>query len=150
MGHAFTVEDTTENAPVDDLAEEKFCLEYGLARCALAYPLRDEALQWAQEKVGVYWDRDSLSGGLGDAARHAYWMCRTAEDFGVDFAKGLGDAHEEDSGYIYEYKEGELNNPCENKLMDLHNNGIGRDLAGQPGTCEEKVLNSLDALRTRY
>jgi len=62
-----------------------------------------------------------------------------ATQLGGDFARGLSDAHEADT---------DGGNPCGEKLMDEHNNKLGRNLALQPGDCETKVLNSLNLLRT--
>jgi len=145
-GKSITVEDITENSLVDDLAEEKFCAEYGTGICILkAYPLRDEAIQWTKAmRLKGYWE-STADGTLGNAAQHAYWMCRTAEEIDINFAKGLGDAHEEDSGYRY-LPDGQPaqmeNNPCCHKVMDLHNNEIGRQLSEKLGTCEENVLSA--------
>jgi hypothetical protein len=130
-----TVEDPTEIAPVDPYAELKFCALHPI-NCSKAYDLSNQAFQWARDNF----PRDSLRNGKGDAARHAYWNCLMTEQLGVDFAKGLGDAHEEGGSGS--------GNPCGEKLVDLYNNNIGRVLSGQPGSCEEKVLNALDRLKT--
>jgi hypothetical protein len=94
-----------------------------------------------------FWDRSSLQSGLGDAARHAYLGCTLAERFGGTFAKGLLDAHEEDSSVMFGFGTGAAGNRCCDKIMDLNNNRIGMELAGQPGNCEEKVMSSLPRLR---
>jgi len=84
---------------------------------------------------------------VGDAARHAYLACMLTERFGNTFAKGLLDAHEEDSSVFFGFGERTGGNRCCDKLMDLHNNRVGMGLAEQPGDCEEKVMNSLHLLR---
>ncbi len=149
-GTPVTVDDLNETAPVDPLAEEKFCALHPID-CVNAYPLSDQSLQWAESMVNSDpnddWTNNSLHNGIADAARHAYWMCKTAEQFGSGFAEGLGNAHEEDSGYTPGSGGGGSGNSCCEKLMDLHNNQVGRSLASQPGTCEEKVLNSLGQLQ---
>lgn len=138
----------TESAPTDVRAEEKFCLGHIVRfwNCLGARPIANEAQVWAESQIAAQgWPPDSLHNGIADAARHAYWMCRTAQEYGVAFAKGLGDAHEEDSG------QGGYGatNSCEEKTMDLHNNSVGRDLSLAPtANCAEKVLSSLDLLRT--
>jgi hypothetical protein len=69
------------------------------------------------------------------------------EQFGALFAKGLLDAHEEDSSVMFGFGKAVAGNRCCDKLMDLHNNRIGMELAAQPGTCEEKALQALPRLR---
>ena len=146
-GSIQTVEDLTERAPTDVLAEEKFCAGNGRS-CLGAYRIKHEAEAWARSQIAAQgWPPNSLNNGIADAARHAYWMCRTAQEYKVVFAKGLGDAHEEDSG-----KGGYgATNSCEEKKMDLHNNSVGRNLWLEPPanhSCAEKVLNSLNLLTT--
>lgn len=144
-GKIVSIEDLTETAPVYDWAEEKFCLFHPID-CLRAYSFKKSS-QWDQDMTKEYWGRKSLHNGLGDAARHAYLICEMTKRFGAAFTKGLGNAHEEDSGYkIFSSKGGESNKCCE-KLMDLYNNQIGIDLAGEPGSCEENVLISLPKLR---
>jgi len=136
-----------ESAPTDVWAEEKFCFGH-IPSCLGARDIANEALAWAESQIAAQgWPPDSFRNGIADAARHAYWMCRTAQEYGVPFAKGLGDAHEEDSG------QGGYGatNSCEEKTMDLHNNSVGRNVSITPPAnccCDEKVLNSLDLLRT--
>lgn len=146
-GKIMGIEDLTETSSVDDWAEEKFCLLHPI-NCYKAYTIKKTS-QWNQNMadLGKSWERKSLHNGLGDAARHAYLMCIFVEQFGVDFAKGLGVVHEEDSGYLIFSHKGGIGNPCCEKVTDLYNNEIGIMLAGKPGTCEDKVLNSLNLLR---
>jgi hypothetical protein len=135
----------TESAPTDVWAEEKFCAHpRHILSCLGARDIVKEAREWAESQIDAQgWPPDSLHNGIADAARHAFWMCRTAQEYGVAFAKGLGDAHEEDSG------QGGYGatNSCEEKTMDLHNNSVGRDLSlASPANCccAEKVFNSLN------
>jgi hypothetical protein len=149
-GDIVSVEDTTEKAPVNDWAEEKFCALHPIACGYTLAVLVGQSFQWIDEMLEKYpkkFPEGSEHNGIADAARHAYWMCLTAEQFGVEFAEGLGNAHEEDSSYMPYYGDGGSYNPCDEKLMDLYNNEMGRHLAGEAGTCEEKVLNSVDQLR---
>jgi len=68
-----------------------------------------------------------------------------ATELGSEIAGGIANAHEEDSGSsFYDGEPG--GNPCGEKSMDLGNNELGRNLASNPGTCEDKVLGSLDSL----
>jgi hypothetical protein len=145
-GSVKTVEDTTETAPTDDLAEEKFCV-FHVPSCLKANSLAHDALAWARQQADLgFWSLQSLHNGIGDAARHAYWNCLMATELGAGLAEGISNAHEEDSGSSF-YDGNPQGNPCGEKLMDLFNNAFGRGLAGQPGMCEQKVLNSLPSLR---
>lgn len=140
-------DDLTETAPVSDWAEEAFCLLNPLD-CFSALSVKKHVRQWEQDMVKAgFWDRASLQGGLGDAGRHAYLGCTLAEQFGGNFARGLLDAYEEDSTVMFGFGTGKKGNKCCDKIMDLYNNRIGLELAGQPGGCEEKVLHSLHRLR---
>ncbi len=56
-----------------------------------------------------------------DAFRHALWSYRAAKAFGVDAAKWLGDSHEREEP-----------NEMDERLMDLFNNHVGRQLAIDP------------------
>jgi hypothetical protein len=146
-GRLTVVEELTETAAVFDWAEEGFCLMHPID-CFRALSVKDHVRQWEQDKVAAgLWDRASLQSGPGDAARHAYLGCLLTERFGEAFAKGLLEAHEEDSSVMFGFGTGVQGNRCCDKVMDLHNNSIGMELAAQPGNCEAKVLNSLGRLR---
>jgi hypothetical protein len=146
-GHLTSIEDLTEAAPVSDWAEETFCLFHPID-CFRALSVKKHVRQWEQDKADAgLWDRASLKSGLGDAARHAYLACQLTEQFGGTFAKGLLDAHEEDSSVMFGFGKAAINNKCCDRLMDLYNNRIGMELANKPGGCEAKVLNSLQRLR---
>ncbi len=146
-GRLTSIEDLTETAPVSDWAEEGFCLFHPLD-CFRALSVKDHVRQWEQDKANTgFWDHASLQSGLGDAARHAYLGCLLAQQFGDEFAKGLLDAHEEDSSVMFGSGIPAKGNRCCDKIMDLHNNRIGMELATQPGTCEEKALQALPRLR---
>ena len=56
-----------------------------------------------------------------DAFRHAYWSFEIARKAGPEAAKEFGDAHERSDS-----------NPTPERLMDLYNNKVGRDLAADP------------------
>lgn len=146
-GRLTSIEVLTETAAVSDWAEEGFCAFHPID-CFQALSVRKHVRQWEQEKVRAgLWDQASLQSGLGDAARHAYLACTLTVRFGGTFAKGLLDAHEEDSSVMFGFGTAAAGNKCCDKLMDQYNNRIGMELADQPGECESKVLNSLSRLR---
>jgi len=145
-GQIVAVEDLTQTAPVDDWAEERFCLQHPI-NCYRAYTLKQKLEQWQKDLIGKYWTDEGLHNGLGDGARHAYLMCELTERYGEAFARALGVAHEEDSEYLIFVQMGIPGNPCCEKASDLYNNKIGISLAGKPGSCEEKTLRSLHLVR---
>ncbi len=79
-----------------------------------------------------------------DAFRHAYFSFEMTQHLGVDAAKRFGDAHEISGP----------NHPDE-RMMDLYNNHVGRQLAKDPANIgkspEQVVMEALRAgrLRTR-
>jgi hypothetical protein len=146
-GRLESIEDLTETAAVHDWSEEGFCFIHPID-CFQALSVRDHVRQWEQDKVKAgLWDRASLQSGLGDAARHAYLACILTGRFGEAFAKGLLEAHEEDSTVMFGFGTPTRGNRCCDKVMDLYNNRIGMELAHLPGDCEEKTLRALPRLR---
>lgn len=146
-GRLTSIEELTETAPVSDWAEEAFCLFHPID-CFGALSVKKHVRQWEQDMANAgFWDRDSLQSGLGDAARHAYLGCTLAEQFDDTFAKGLLDAHEEDSSVMFGFGTAKDGNRCCDRIMDQYNNRIGIELATQAGMCEEKVLQALRRLR---
>ena len=142
-GRLTSIEDMTETAPVSDWAEESFCLFHPID-CFGALSVKKHVRQWEQDMADAgLWDRASLQSGLGDAARHAYLGCTLAEQFGDKFAKGLLDAHEEDSSVMFGFGTAKDGNRCCDRIMDHYNNLIGIELADQAGSCEEKVLQAM-------
>lgn len=61
---------------------------------------------------------NTLIGGCGDAFRHSYFSGLNVGSLGFETAKALGDAHEVNPG-----------NQTNDRLMDLYNNELGRNLA---------------------
>lgn len=55
-----------------------------------------------------------------DAYRHVYWSYHLTQEFGADLAKEITDAHETAPG-----------NTKNERLMDYHNNEVGRNYANQ-------------------
>ncbi|MBK5275968.1 MAG: hypothetical protein JJE30_13070 [Desulfuromonadales bacterium] len=146
-GRPESIEELTETASVHDWAEEGFCFFHPFD-CFRALSVKHHVRQWEQDKVKAgLWDHASLQSGMGDAARHAYLACILTERFGSTFAKGLLDAHEEDSSVMFGFGNAAKGNRCCDKVMDRYNNRIGMELAAQPGNCEEKSLKSLGRLR---
>ena len=145
-GKVDLAEDLDALAPVDDWAEERFCALRPFS-CLQAYRMKKEADRWLKTLEGTHWDKKQVRYGVGDAVRHAYLMCLYAQRFGAEFARGLGIAHEADSGYRMFSRMGEPSNHCCERHMDLYNNEVGISLAGRPGSCEEKVLAASHLLR---
>ncbi|PKM42883.1 MAG: hypothetical protein CVV03_09215 [Firmicutes bacterium HGW-Firmicutes-8] len=75
--------------------------------------------QCALDEANRRYSSDQLYNGNGDAFRHALWSGLMTRDCGVNWAKKVGDAHE----------NGAKNNPELEKKMDLHNNEVGRKIA---------------------
>lgn len=78
--------------------------------------------------LGAYYERYDPAGGTHntpvDAMRHAIWSCRLTVEFGPRIAQEITDAHEGP------HQDGSQD-PEEEKNMDLHNNTVGRQMAGQ-------------------
>lgn len=90
----------------------------------------DQAI--AEVRSGKF-TKESLQDGPADAFRHALWNYKMTQKIGSDAAKGAADAHE----------VSDPNNDGE-RLMDLYNNRIGRELALDPankGRPAEEVIH---------
>lgn len=75
-----------------------------------------------------------------DAYRHIYWSYNLTKAFGPDLAKEITDAHETTPG-----------NTKQERLMDFHNNEVGRIYADETLTIEvikQRVLQSSEIIRT--
>ena len=70
--------------------------------------------------------------GKADAIRHAFWSALMTAKIGKDFAKQIGTAHEQDRP----------EQPLGEKLMDLHNNKVGRSIGRGRGTLQ-RIYNSV-------
>lgn len=78
-----------------------------------------------------------------DAFRHVYWSWMLTREFGPEFAERVTDAHE--VGSTYEFEEID-------RVMDLHNNAVGRAyaLAGvREEEIEHRVLTDENVIRNR-
>lgn len=75
-----------------------------------------------------------LHNGNGDAFRHLYWSYRIGSDPGVGsrWAERWGNAHE----------DGNPGQPSVERLMDLHNNLRGRQLAAAQADDDPRALRS--------
>ncbi len=71
------------------------------------------------EKVAQNSSLPGLHNGPADALRHGLFNALNTQIAGENTAKALGDAHEEDRP----------EQPEEEKIMDLHNNAVGRQIA---------------------
>lgn len=100
--------------------------------CAQYYVISANAIAWSEQQTdsnGV-----SLQGchnGPCDAAKHAFWSGTLAQVWGSTKAEIWTNAHEKGVGYH-----------LEETPMDLRNNSVGRQLAGESG-----VLGTLVMLR---
>lgn len=81
--------------------------------------VRDEAFAWSATQT-----RDGFEDGPQDAYRHGYWACRQVQLFGLERARDWTDAHEK-----YELDP-------DRARMDLHNNAVGREVAGRYVACD--------------
>lgn len=112
-----------ENSPGDygsDLGEIFGCVwAVGPVDCNRAKGAADDANNTVGELAnnGTF-SIDSLHNGKGDGFRHCYWNALMVHRIGADQAKEVADAHEDKDGQ-----------PAAEKDMDLHNNGVGRDIA---------------------
>ena len=79
--------------------------------------------------------------GHNDAFRHAFWNARMTAEFGENWAKQYGTAHEAVTTQI--------NNSSVREAMDLYNNEVGRQIAidnpnASPAQLADKVKQALD------
>jgi hypothetical protein len=75
-----------------------------------------------------------------DAYRHVYWSYHLTKAFGPELAKQITDAHETAP-----------ENTRSERLMDFHNNGIGRQFASESLTAEEiknRVIQAKEIVRS--
>lgn len=119
-------------------AEKKFVIWATEAAIDFYYQAQ-EALQESQTRFP-----DSLQNGRGDAFRHAYWSAMMAQSRGANLAEQYGNAHEDFPG-----------NRTPVRNMDLHNNGVGRQIGvDNPGASRAQLANlvvqSLNEGRLRF
>jgi hypothetical protein len=78
-----------------------------------------------------------------DAVRHTLWNYEMTKTFGAKEAKKIGDAHERGAIRNIFKKDGSGPNDESERLMDLHNNKVGRELALDP---KNKARSSTDVV----
>jgi hypothetical protein len=93
-----------------------------------AYSASDDAQDAAEKKYPTL----PTDNNERDAFRHALWSYKMAKDLGAEAAKEFGDAHERDSA------------PDGVRLMDLHNNLVGRELAADPANRQRPDEDVID------
>jgi hypothetical protein len=111
------------------------------ALLALRHPLDAAsalaAANAARKSADSLFTEAQLLNGVGDAYRHALWSYRMTISIGAQRAKEFGDAHE----------RSEAPNPNAERLMDLYNNAVGRQLALDPANQgrppEEVVMDAI-------
>ncbi|WP_054811277.1 DUF6973 domain-containing protein [Nocardia arizonensis] len=80
----------------------------------------------------------STADGQGDAFRHAYWNALMTQQFGEDWTKEYGTAHEKSAG-----------NVPQREAMDLYNNERGRQIAlanpnASPAELQQIIKSEID------
>lgn len=98
-----------------------------MERCTTDTNLYDNANSLTKVIYGLDTHNDER-----DAFRHAYWSFTVTREFGPAEAKAFGDAHEVS-----------VPNKPEERLMDLYNNQVGRELAVH----EDSSTRPIDAIR---
>ncbi|HET7233035.1 MAG TPA: hypothetical protein VFJ16_23705 [Longimicrobium sp.] len=126
----------TGGAPEGFPAELYYELNAHERQLAWAHPLEAVRVYVAKRDAGQWAQLQSSEGahnGIQDALRHTMWNCLMAGSIGADRAKVYADAHEESSTDAWE------------TAMDLNNNAVGREVAGQPNTtCGTSVWAAWD------
>jgi len=122
-----------------DLAANPFQqIADNVARARLiAEDVKSQAEEKARELAASSSDRQAemLHNGALDAWRHAEWMRRVASEVGPWTARGAGYEHELEG--LWKWLQGKPGQPpsfpalLAETLMDLHNNGIGREAAAK-------------------
>ena len=107
--------------PLLDRFEEK--LTEAEVDVIAAYPLRAVRLLEIKDRAESMSKRAFMLDATvpQDAYRHILWSFLLTKAYGEDFAKQVGDAHE----------KGDTGNTASERLMDLHNNAIGRKYAAE-------------------
>jgi hypothetical protein len=103
-----------------------------------AKEMANEATQATEDMIRAgHFSKEDRHNGRADAFRHAYWNFRMAQEIGQDAAKRFSDAYERSNP-----------NDAGERLMDLLNNHVGRNLARDDknaGRPAKEIL--LDAVR---
>ena len=130
----------TKNNPINSIDENG---EYTVseAKLAIAHPINarkakeiaDYAYSYTQDHF-----TEGLHNGEADAFRHTFWNALMTKEFGADFAKKVGDAHEDYAG-----------NPFSEKQMDLYNNARGREIGREFLSTRENWEEAADPIAQR-
>ncbi|MFZ1610184.1 MAG: RHS repeat-associated core domain-containing protein [Chitinophagales bacterium] len=83
------------------------------------------------ENIAINSELPGIHNGPADALRHSLWNALNTQIVGEEEAKKFGDAHEEDRP----------NQPEQEKIMDLHNNKVGREIALENPDASTKELS---------
>ncbi|CAF1158807.1 unnamed protein product [Rotaria sordida] len=104
--------------------------------CAKAKADADNAGVEAQNSYPA----NTLHNGIGDAFRHCYWNALMTISIGREQAKKVADLHEDHN------TEG----PQNERIMDLNNNEIGRQVGSESKTADEARAKCDDHVKTGY
>ena len=128
----------TDYGTSDPDEEEKrncVCL-CGLIACSKAHDMSiDAATEAGRRFPGIPHNNPA------DAWRHCYWNCKMEQSWWINgliinCARIIANAHEH-----YGDKKGQ---PQAEKIMDLHNNQVGRDIGDVGGDCATDCQHALD------
>ncbi|CAF3251756.1 unnamed protein product [Rotaria socialis] len=104
--------------------------------CAKAKTNADVAAAEAQNS----YPGKTLHNGIGDALRHCYWNALMTISVGRDQAKKVADLHEDNN----------TTGPLEERVMDLKNNEIGRQVGSESKTTGKARAKCADHVETGY
>ncbi|CAF2607394.1 unnamed protein product [Rotaria sp. Silwood2] len=104
--------------------------------CAKAKTDADNAAAEARQSYPA----DTLHNGIGDAFRHCYWNALMTISIGRDQAKKVADLHEDNN----------TTGPYNERVMDLTNNEIGRQLGSESKTADEAREKCSANVRSGY
>lgn len=121
----------TARRGIDGLMDFKHIHDSAFEESAKRYPDTD-----VPDHVGAGRGREwQGNDGHRDAFRHAYWNALMAKEFGQDWARAFGTAH-----------EGLPDNPANREAMDLFNNEVGREIAAEhPNASANELARLVDA-----
>ncbi|CAF1111402.1 unnamed protein product [Rotaria sp. Silwood1] len=83
---------------------------------------------------------ETLHNGIGDAFRHCYWNALMTISIGRDQAKKVADLHEDNN----------TTGPYNERVMDLTNNEIGRQVGSDSKTADEARAKCNEHVQTGY
>ena len=104
--------------------------------CAKAKTDADNAGETARNNYPA----NTLHNGIGDAFRHCYWNALMTISIGRDQAKKVADLHEDNNP----------TGPLAERVMDLFNNEIGRQVGSDSKTADEAREKCAEYAATGY